>query len=89
MSTMTPNHPRWEEFYERLEGPEGCNFHEKIPGDKKSVTWKCKAGRDKSLAQAILEKMDAIDVPASLSFFETRGGYCDCEILFNVEATHQ
>lgn len=26
MTAMTPQHPRWEEFCVRLEGPEGCNF---------------------------------------------------------------
>jgi hypothetical protein len=81
---MTPVHPRWDEFCDRLEGPEGCNFKEKKPGDAKSVTWKCSSSTARPLAKAILEDM-GMDVKKSLSFFEKHGGYCDCEILFNVE----
>jgi hypothetical protein len=81
---MTPAHPRWEEFSERLSGPEGCNFRRKPDG---SSTWTCKAGADKTMATKILKAM-GMDVAASLTYFEAHGGYCDCEILFNVEATH-
>lgn len=86
MRPMTPQHPLWEEFVRRLEGPKGCNFKK----DKKGkVTWTCKGGTDKSKAKAILESMVResmanIDVEKSLAYFEEHGGYCDCEILFNV-----
>ena len=84
---MTPEHPRWEEFMERLEGPEGCDFTLKDPNDIKTATWKCKNGRDKSFAEAILKDMglNAEGIAASALFFEKHGGYCDCEICFNVE----
>jgi uridine phosphorylase len=26
-----------------------------------------------------------VDVAASLAYFEEHGGYCDCEVVFNVE----
>lgn len=80
--TMTPDHPRWQEFVTRLNGPEGCNFHEEEDG---TVTWLCKGGRDKSYATAILERMGTIDIEASLRHFEEHGGYCDCEVLFNCD----
>ena len=82
-AVMTPFHPDWHEFYNRLQGPEGCDFKKDSKG---KITWTCAAGRDKSLAIKILESM-SVDVPASLTYFENHGGYCDCEILFNVEAT--
>lgn len=80
MNTMTAEHPRWEEFEERLEGPEGCNFQE---DENEETTWQCKGGTDKSKATAILIDME-MDVSTSLSYFESNGGYCDCEILFNI-----
>lgn len=85
---MAPEHPLWDEFRERLEGPEGCNFQGEDDEEGKlivdTVTWKCAGGKDKSLATAILETISDVDIPASLAFFEEHGGHCDCEILFNV-----
>ena len=85
---MMMGHPRWREFVERLDGPEGCNFRERlddngdpIPGD---IVWRCGGGRDKSYATKILSTMEGIDVDGTMACFETLGGYCDCEILFNV-----
>lgn len=83
---MTPDHPRWKEFYERLEGEEGCNFrYTNGKGKVKDITWDCGGGRDKSFAISILETMEGIDVEKSLDFFDKHGGHCDCEIIFNVE----
>lgn len=88
MDIMKPGHLRWKEFYKRLEGEEGCNFRkEKGPPDEDgsfNVIWDCAGGTDKSKARAILETMEGIDVEASLTYFESKGGYCDCEILMNV-----
>jgi hypothetical protein len=81
MKTMTPRHPLWKKFAERLDGPEGCNFKD-ING---KFTWSCKGGMDKSKAKAILESMADIDVEKSLAYFDEHGGHCDCEILFNVD----
>ena len=43
----------------------------------------------KILARSTLEWMDNqtgdIDVNGSLDYFENHGGYCDCEVLANVE----
>lgn len=78
---MTPDHPSWAEFYERLSGPEGCNM--KISA-KDGLTFRCKGGNDRSLATKILRDMGA-DVEASLDYFSDNGGFCDCEIIFNVD----
>ena len=78
---MTLQHPRWEEFCERLAGPEGCAFRKKPDGN---TTWKCAGGNDKTFAAKILKAM-RMDVAASLAYFDAHGGLCDCEILFNVQ----
>ena len=84
MEIMDHSNARWDEFIDRLEGPAGCDFKEKEPGNVNSVTWKCAGGHDKSIAIKILEDMGDIDIPESLRFFDKNGGHCDCEILFNV-----
>lgn len=82
LSVMTPKHPRWREFRDRLEGPEGCAFR-KDASDK--TVWRC--DHTHKLATKILRAMGC-DVPTSLSSFRERGGYCDCEVIFNVERRH-
>jgi len=77
---MTPRHPRWNEFTERLEGAEGINY--RVDGNGKGE-WKCHGNH--KLAISILETMEDIDIPKSLKYFEKHGGYCDCEILLNVQ----
>ena len=79
---MMPGNERWYEFFCRLEGPEGCNFH-KDENDK--TVWKCWGGNDQRFARAILETMGGIDIDGSLAYFTKNGGHCDCEILFNVD----
>lgn len=88
-SAVTPNHPAWDEFADRLHGSEGCDFKEEIPGDVDSITWRCAGGWDKTYATAILRDIathrDDVDVEASLAYYNEHGGHCDCEILFNVD----
>lgn len=69
--TMMRNHKEWKKFITRLTTAVNKNG--------------CKAGNDKSLATNILKKMGNIDIPNTLQYFEDEGGYCDCEILFNVD----
>jgi hypothetical protein len=78
---MNPKHPRWDEFCERLAGSEGCNFKEDKDGN---TTWKCNGGYDKSYAIRILQTMPEIDIEKTLKYFDSHGGHCDCEILFNI-----
>lgn len=84
LGLMTPRHPQWNDFAATLEGPQGCNFRKE--GDE--TKWSCNGGRDKTHAIRILREMGAsvADVFYSLQYFEASGGYCDCEILFNVDA---
>ncbi len=77
--TMRPGHPRWDEFLEHLEGPEGCNFTQEDPNDAETIRWACQ--NDHAAARTILGTMEGVDVEASLAFF---GHYCDCEILLNL-----
>ena len=80
-TTLTQKHPLWDEFCNRLYGKDGCNFQN---DPEKGYTWKC-SGNDKTYARKILESLPNIDVEATLKYFESNGGYCDCEILFNVD----
>ena len=36
-------------------------------------------------AEAVLTELGGIDIDGTLAFFREHGGYCDCEILFNVD----
>lgn len=67
---MSPDHPQWDEFIKRLENSDAMR--------------KCSAKTDKTYARNILKTMSNIDIESSMSFFESRGGFCDCEILYNV-----
>ncbi len=81
---MCPQHPRWDEFADKLGGKDGCDFTD----DGK---WKCGGGKDKTFSTTILHSMGFDDgfIARSMSYFELHGGFCDCEILFNIDATHR
>jgi hypothetical protein len=82
-NVMTPAHEKWDEFCNRLEGEEGCNFHE---DPVKGIVWNCTSSgaHAHKHSRAILTSMKC-DVEASLEYFRKHGGYCDCEVLFNVK----
>lgn len=82
---LTPDHIRWQEFTEILGGEQYCNFREEIKGDPASITWECSSLKDKPFAKAILENMGNINIDATMHYFESKGGFCDCEILLNVD----
>lgn len=72
---------QWDEFFTRLEGSEGCNFSKKSG----KIKWKCSSSSNRPLAKKILTKMGLQKkIDDVLAFCEEHGGYCDCEILFNV-----
>jgi Protein of unknown function (DUF2695) len=79
---MAPSHPKWRAFAVALAGPEGCDFHKDSCGDP--VTWKCDSNIKRPFCRRLLKKFGA-DVDGSLEFFAKHGGYCDCEVIFNVE----
>jgi len=64
-----------------LGGPEGCNFQQQIPGDIESITWTCD-GTLKLTQQWM--RTHGVDEATNIPELEERGGYCDCEVLFNV-----
>jgi hypothetical protein len=77
---LKPGSRRWEEFvtvlrkviYERsCDNDLGLN-----PGAPELV---------RSGAKAIMEAMGDVDINASLTHFDGHGGFCDCEILWNVD----
>jgi hypothetical protein len=73
---ITPRHPRWEEFLDRLEGPDGCAVTQ--------LGWIC--FNDHRFSRRILAGMGLHEpaILASLAYFRDHGGYCDCEVLMNV-----
>ena len=70
MRAMTPNESDWYEF---------CNIL-----DEGLDEYACKGNH--ALATEVLKAgWDDVDIPSSLRYFMDHGGYCDCEILANVE----
>ena len=84
MATMNKHNPRWQEFVDRLEGPEGCNFTGKTP---KTFRWECDSTITRPKATAIMTEMGLTpeEISESLVEFRRFGGHCDCEILFNCD----
>jgi hypothetical protein len=76
---MTPLHPRWAEFVERLSGPTRCNVNQ----IEERKVWTCE--HDMRGAEFVLKSMDGIDVENSLNFLR-RFAQCDCQILFDLES---
>jgi hypothetical protein len=76
-TVLTPEHPRWREFCDRLAGPDGCAFTEE-------GTWHCSGAATYEYARPLLAEF-GMDADATLVYFRTLGGCCDCEILFNVD----
>jgi Protein of unknown function (DUF2695) len=78
---MTPTHPRWVEFLTDLGGPKGCNFSKDASG---RTIWECDGAIKRPICRRVLRRYD-VDVAESLKFLAKHGGYCDCEVTFNVE----
>jgi hypothetical protein len=85
--TLTPDHPDWNKFIDRLAGPGGCNFRKtKTKGWK----WGCKGGRERLIARKVLKNMNKlgilpyeINIDATILMCDKFGGWCDCEIVLN------
>lgn len=79
---------QWNEYFDRLEGPEGCDFKEEPdPDDPETpkTTWRCGGGFDKKYSLAILKGMgiEETTIASVISYVSMLGGHCDCEVLFN------
>jgi hypothetical protein len=70
LGILSPEHPRWDEFVSRLD----------LEGEKMGG---CDLTHRHS--KKVMTEMGGIDVDATLEFFRGHGGYCDCEVLVNVE----
>jgi hypothetical protein len=75
---LTPDNHRWPEFMHKLGE---ALFAERDEDDRR--TSRCE--HDHRFATKIMTEMGDIDIPASIAYFEEHGGYCDCEIGFNVD----
>jgi hypothetical protein len=73
---MTREHEKFPDFIDDL--IKKCNFE----GEGKETTWKCDG--DHRRTTILLKKYD-VDIDKSIKYFEENGGFCDCEILFNVD----
>ena len=81
MEVMTPDHPRWDEFADAL-------YELMHLKGKKNFSLRCYGDRGEKVhyfAKRVMARMGAVDIPASLEYFKQHGGYCDCEILMNVD----
>jgi hypothetical protein len=84
LEVMMPENPRWEKFANAL--------YQLMEWDENG--WKCDGDEIQNpehlelvhrRAKAVMALMGGIDIEKSLSFFKEHGGYCDCEILLNVD----
>jgi hypothetical protein len=64
---LTLQHPRWNEFAETL--------------SKAVLSKRCH--HDHRHAKQIMTSMGDIDVPASVEFFASRGGFCELNVAFS------
>ena len=76
---LTPEQAR--ALFAFLEGPEGCDFQMSNPHNPSTTTWKCNGTL--KMTGAWLSR-HGLPVERVLTWLEQGGGYCDCEVLFNV-----
>lgn len=83
---LTTKHPQWDDFCDRLSRA--------ITIPEEPDSWRCNGDgswpdSDPTLvhhySKQVMAEMGGIDVDATLEFFKSRGGHCDCEVLFNVD----
>jgi Protein of unknown function (DUF2695) len=67
---LTPNSDRWKTFILAVEA---------------AVEVAGCDGEKQRHAKRIMTDMGNVDIPGSIEYFEAHGGYCDCEILMNVD----
>jgi hypothetical protein len=80
---MCPDHPRWEEFLDRL--LYGLDL--KTDGNDEQ-SWTCAHEPACPLATLLLDWWMGFtpeEIHASIEYFHAHGGFCDCEVFFNVE----
>jgi hypothetical protein len=85
--SMTPAHPQWDEFMDRLYSEEGCNFHFTSVDEPKTLAWTCDSSSSFPMSGKILAAMrfSSEEIELSLLYFRQHGGGCDCEIILNCD----
>lgn len=73
----------WAEFCRRMESPEGLDV-QGDPNDMSTITWRCDHTRAKAQRIMLAMGFTPEQIVDALFAFEQSGGYCDCEIMFNV-----
>jgi Protein of unknown function (DUF2695) len=84
---MTPDNPRWSEFFFKLEEAVS-QMGSSGDGTQLDDTGKIAPQNPDRPTHWLSRKAPTekrCDVEASLADFRAHGGYCDCEVLFNVE----
>jgi len=84
LGLMTPRHPKWQRFIKKLKGPGYCDFR----GSGKDFRFNCDASRTCPKVRKALHALGANkqEIEQSIGFFAAMSGFCDCEIIWNVEA---
>jgi hypothetical protein len=81
LEILTPKNLRWKNFIVLLDRA----LTEGLPEGK----WRCgndgSGGSKHRYAEAVMAEFGEIDIDGTLEFFRQHGGYCDCEVLFNVD----
>ena len=72
---LTPESPEWERFIAMLNSMDWCD------GDESETAPGCVHRH----AKAAMTAMGGINIEKTLDYFKDHGGYCDCEILLNVD----
>lgn len=76
------NDPRFREFADKLQGPEGINV--KVTGKGEDYHWTC--FHDHRFTRKIVAEM-GYDPDRTVEYLEAAGGRCDCTVIMNVVAT--
>jgi hypothetical protein len=76
---MDKSNHKWNEFLDMLH--KEVNFRETSKGRH---TWDCDGTLTKT-ENILREHFPEVDIERSLDFMMQHGGYCDCEVIFNVE----
>lgn len=82
---MTPEHPEWDDFMdmlvEQLVEDSGLELTDELT--IAHITGGCDHTFDKSRAAMML--IEDANIRESLENFKDKGGYCDCEVVLNIQ----
>ena len=78
--TQLMTYQQVEALCEWLEGPEACHFRPH-PKDSDDITWHC--DHSLKLTKKWLQDHN-LDIEVNVEALQDCGGYCDCEVVFNV-----